>query len=305
MKPKFFAHSKLDSLLVGLAFVHLGLLTFGVLTVGSAPWGVSVALGLISIYLMSTNYQVTGHNFVHNPFFASKRLNAVFSVFNSLPLGVPQSLYRVHHLHHHKYNNDAPDPATGTTKDFTSTWRYSKLPGEEEPVLPYAVFGFFRIDVGILALGMRKLRLQRMVVWEVSALLAMMAVFGVLNPLGFVAFYLPVWMAGTVASQAENWFEHYGAIPGDRLTDAVSSYGWFYNLIRFNNGYHQEHHFRPRTHWTRLPEIKKLMRPETERHVVRGAHWFNLCPRRIPVVSAKLHLRKYQRVEEKRTATRN
>jgi len=49
--------------------------------------------------------------------------------------------------------------------------------------------------------------------------------FGVLNPLGLVAFYLPVWFLGNVGAQAENCLEHYGASPGNRKTDSVSSYG--------------------------------------------------------------------------------
>lgn len=65
-------------------------------------------------------------------------------------------------------------------------------------------------------------------------------------------------------------------VPGDRRTDSVSSYGWFYNLIWFNNGYHQEHHYRPQTHWTRVKALRANMLPDEQRRVVRGAHWFNL-----------------------------
>lgn len=118
------------------------------------------------------------------------------------------------------------------------------------------------------------------VILETSALLAMILTFTVLNLHGLIAFYLPVWLLGNIAAQAENYLEHYGAFPGNRKTDSVSCYGTFYNLIWFNNGYHQEHHYRPQVHWSRLPEIKALLPDESERRVVRGAHWFNLAPRR-------------------------
>ena len=109
---------------------------------------------------------------------------------------------------------------------------------------------------------------------------------GVLNPRGLLLFYLPVWYFGNAAAQAENYLEHYGAIPGNRKTDSVSSYGRLYNLIWFNNGYHQEHHYRPQTHWTRVPEVRELLPPESERRVVRGAHWFNFGVRRESIPSS-------------------
>ena len=35
----------------------------------------------------------------------------------------------------------------------------------------------------------------------------------------------------------------------------MSSYGKVYNWIFFNNGYHAEHHFRPKAHWTKMHEF--------------------------------------------------
>jgi fatty acid desaturase len=108
----------------------------------------------------------------------------------------------------------------------------------------------------------------------------MLITIGILNLPGLVFFYLPVWYLGNAAAQAENYLEHHGAIPGNRKTDSVSSYGRLYNLIWFNNGYHQEHHYRPQLHWTRVPGLRALLPPESDRRVVRGAHWFNFGPGR-------------------------
>ena len=58
----------------------------------------------------------------------------------------------------------------------------------------------------------------------------------------------------------------------------MSCYGLLYNLLRFNHGYHQEHHYRPQVHWTRVPAMKTLLPPESDRRVVRWAHWFNIGP---------------------------
>jgi fatty acid desaturase len=286
MKTKLFAHSRLDGLLVLVAVAQLGLLLYGVLTFGSAAWGVSLGVGLLSAFLIATNYMCVGHNFVHNPFFTSRRLNAAFGVFNSLLTGAPHAFHRIHHLQHHKYNNDAPDPVTGTTKDYTSTWRYGKPP-EEEGFLRYALLAHFRSDLGYLLREVKRRGLVSQLAAEVGALSAMLAALAWLNPLGLIAFYVPVWLLGNVATHAENYVEHHGAIPGDRRTDSVSCYGWLYNFAWFNNGYHQEHHYRPQVHWTLLPRLTPLLPGESQRRVVRGAHWFNFRARTRPTSSIR------------------
>ena len=279
---KLFAHSRLDSLLLLVALVQLGVVTFGTLSIGAVHWGVSVALGVLATFLVITNFQCVAHNFIHNPFFRRAELNRAFAVLNSLLIGNPQSLYRVHHLHHHKYNNDAPDPVDGTTRDITSTWRYSRRPGYEESFLRYALLGYFRTDFGYLVKEASRKGLLPMVIAEAVALAAFVLILGALNPLGLAVFFVPVWLVGNIGAVAENYLEHYGAFPGDRRTDSVSSYGGVYNLIWFNNGYHQEHHFRPQVHWSRVAELKKQPPPEHARRVVRGAHWLNVRPRERP-----------------------
>ena len=41
------------------------------------------------------------HNFIHRPFFRSPRLNVVFSAYQSVLTGIPQTLWRERHLAHH------------------------------------------------------------------------------------------------------------------------------------------------------------------------------------------------------------
>jgi fatty acid desaturase len=282
MKSKVFAHSRLDGLLVLVALAQFGLLTYGVLSFGIVDWKMSLILGLINVFLICTNFQCVAHNFIHNPFFARKGWNTAFGMFNSLLVGGPQSLYRLHHMNHHRYNNDYPDPEIGTTRDASSTWRHGLPPVREESLLSYAVLGYFRTDFGWLMREVKRKGLGRNCRLESASLGVMLAALAALNPLGLVAFYLPVWALGNMAAQAENYLEHHGTTPGDRKTDSVSSYGAFYNLIWFNNGYHQEHHYRPQVHWTLVPTLRSLLPPESERRVVRGAHWFNFGVTRTP-----------------------
>src|SRR5438067_9697217 len=81
-------HSAWDALLVALAFGHGALL----LAVPAAP---VVALGLW------WNSNTVAHYFLHRPFFRPRPLNALFSLYLSVLLGVPQRLWRDRHLAHH------------------------------------------------------------------------------------------------------------------------------------------------------------------------------------------------------------
>ena len=262
-----------------LAVLQFALIVYGVASLGHVAWWVSLALGLVSVFLMCTNFQCIAHNFLHNPFFKSKRLNLLFSMFNSTLIGGSQTLYRFHHLHHHRFNNDLPDPASGKANDFTSTWQHGIPPIREENFLTYSLLGFFRTDFRYLYATAKRKQQARQVVWEFLTLAVLLAGLLCVNPLGVICFFVPVWLLGNIAAVAENYLEHYGATPGDRRTDSVSSYGRIYNLIWFNNGYHQEHHFKPQVHWTRIQDVKSSLPPENERRVVKGAHWFNFGPR--------------------------
>lgn len=273
------AYDARDGLLIGLAAVQMGLLVWSVLSFGQVSWQVSVMLGLACSFLVCTNFQCVAHNFIHHPFFTSKRANRVFSVFNSLMIGGSQTLYRFHHLNHHRWNNDLPDPTNGRSRDDSSTWQYGRPPEAEEPLLTYALFGYFRTDFRALLATARRKNLLAQVGIEYLTLVVFLGVLATINWRGMVFFYLPVWLLGNVAATAENYLEHFGATPGDRRRDSVSSYNRLYNLIWFNNGYHQEHHFRPQMHWTRVPEVRAELPPDNERRVVRGAHWFNFARR--------------------------
>lgn len=77
-----------DSLLIALAGLHAVILL-------AWPAAVTIAIGLW------WNANTISHNFIHRPFFRSRRANVLFACYLSALLGFPQTLWRDRHLAHH------------------------------------------------------------------------------------------------------------------------------------------------------------------------------------------------------------
>ena len=108
-----FAHSKWDAVLVLVCLLQLGLTGYAVWAFPLLEWPALVGLGAALVFLTCTNYQCVAHNQIHNPFFTSKLLNRLFTALNSLALGMPGTLYRFHHLNHHRRNHHQSRPHPG------------------------------------------------------------------------------------------------------------------------------------------------------------------------------------------------
>jgi len=255
-------HSIKDVILVFLALLHLGIIVLVFTT--KLPVSVLILCALLVILLTGTNYQCISHNFLHNPFFKSELSNQVFSLVNSLCLGLPQSLYREHHMNHHRYNNDP-------VKDDSSTFKFGKN-HKEENIISYSFIGVFRTD--LKGLYIRAKKHGPLVGIELISVLLFFVLLLELNPLLFFIFYLPSWYLGQVFALMENYAEHHGAQLHDRQRDSVSCYNKVYNFLWFNNGYHQEHHYRPMIHWTEMEKVRVEL-PE-DRKIVRIFHLTNI-----------------------------
>ena len=85
---RIFRHSSWDGVLVLMALGHgMALLLWpSVWLVGLGMWWCA---------------NTVSHNFIHLPFFRSRAVNALFSVYLTLLLGLPQTLWRQRHLAHH------------------------------------------------------------------------------------------------------------------------------------------------------------------------------------------------------------
>jgi fatty acid desaturase len=221
------------------------------------------------------NLQCISHNFIHNPFFASDWLNRLFSVLETLCIGVPHVLYHHYHMNHHWGDNDAKGP-DGTTRDWSSIYRHSKDDGPEA-FWKYCLVSFFRVEMGPVIRKVIRHGREHVIqaVVETVVLWGFWITMGVINWRYFVFFYLPSYYLGWVISYAEGYLEHYKAQPGNPFANSVSSYHRLYNLLWFNNGYHQEHHWDPKMHWTRMKQLHEEIRPQlaaNHTRVLNGPH---------------------------------
>ncbi len=100
-----------DSAFMALSVVHGLLLVF-------APSIASVAV------LMWWNANTISHNFIHRPFFRSTVANRAYSLWLTLLLGVPQSVWRWRHLAHHAESGPHPERASAVASPWSSpqTW---------------------------------------------------------------------------------------------------------------------------------------------------------------------------------------
>ncbi|MFI4985950.1 MAG: fatty acid desaturase family protein [Alphaproteobacteria bacterium] len=271
-----FAHSKLDAVLVALTAAQLALIFWCAVNFATLPPAAIGGFFVAHVILSVTNYNVATHYFLHTPFFSSPRLNGLFGALSGIIVMTPCTLLRSQHAEHHQYGNDRRDPATGLTGDSTSTYQNGK-DGGHESFWRYSFLGPLRDGLCLREIwqAMKAGRPRRRIRLEVAVLLAFWTALIAID-WRFALFYLVVVYADLAGTYAENYFEHYGAIPGSAKTDSVSCYNRLYNLLWFNNGYHQEHHYKPGVHWTKLPALRPQMPPEDRRKVVRWAHFANL-----------------------------
>ncbi|HTU23558.1 MAG TPA: fatty acid desaturase [Gemmataceae bacterium] len=274
-KPFLFRNSPYDAIVALCGLLNVAFLLWTFLAFASLPWWAAGLSFFVLAWAYCWNLQCISHNFIHNPFFTNVWLNRAFGVLETLCIGMPHQLYHHYHLNHHAGDNDAKGP-DGTTRDWSSIYRYGKGDAAEA-FWRYCLLSFFRVEITpVLRVCIRHGRthvLQTIV--ETIVLATFWLTMLALNWRYFLFFYLPSFFLGWVLSYAEGYLKHYGAQPGNPFANSVSSYHRLYNFLWFNNGYHQEHHWDPKMHWTRMKELSQQIRPHLEANqtrILRGPH---------------------------------
>jgi fatty acid desaturase len=247
-------HSRWDWIPVALAFVHFVLLLAFATHFAEMGWGTAVAWGLLYAISVSWSINSISHNFIHNAYFKSQAVNAAFSMMLSLTIGFSQAMYHFVHMRHHSGNSDLPDEE-GDTVDYLSIYRHGKN-GQPESVWSYTFLSFFRDDPQEILGRMRARHAgqAKQAQIELACLLIFIGLLALID-WRFVLFIVPFNYLGQSLSSLNGYYEHFGGDPGTPLAWGVSTYERIYNWTWMNNGYHAEHHYRPKMHWTRMPEL--------------------------------------------------
>ena len=248
---KLFAYTRWDAIPTIAGLAHLGFFFGLYFLFPHAPLWVMCLLGLLYAFLMNANINGISHNFIHNPYFRSPLLNRLFSVAESIACSFSQTYYDVVHMQHHKGNSDKQDEE-GDTVDWISIYRHGH-DDEAESVWSYTFLSFFRDNPVAINRELKK-RGEKEVFWgklEIYLFAAILTVMALFN-WRYIVFFLPFMYLGHCMSYLNGYYRHFGGNPDEPIAWGVSSYGKVYNWIFFNNGYHAEHHFRPKCHWTRM-----------------------------------------------------
>jgi fatty acid desaturase len=285
---KFWKHSRLDVLMLAFSVAQfVTILLFAMIWDGAST--LTRALGFVLLVAMCVyNIIVVSHLFTHAPWFHAPWLNRLVSLLNSVNIGQSVQTYELTHVrNHHRYNNDQPR-RDGNTQDLSSTFR-NGASGEHVSVFRYAFVGaietligvgrallsitrFWRVDVQETELLSLFAKSPRKRAWELRQVqldrMAQFVALGLFLAISWkwvVFCYLPSFCLALALVNVQNYYEHYGAAPENRYANSVSYYGAFYNLLTFNDGYHQEHHLRPLAHWTQMPRVRREYGDKLER----------------------------------------
>lgn len=268
-----FRYSAWDAIPATLIYVQFALVLAFAWAWPHMGWAARFACAALYALGIGWNLDSVSHNFIHNPFFAWEPLNRLTSFIFSFTLGTPQTMYKYVHMRHHAGNSDRIG-ADGKTVDPISLYQFGH-DGKIEPALSYIFLQFWRDDGPFTvarAIRVKRPREAREALEEFWAMLALYAVLAVIN-WQFVLFLAPFYYLGQCMSFLIAWYEHAGANPDLLIATGVSTYEPIYNWAFLNNGYHAEHHHRPKAHWTTMRAVREETRAAQLEANVRTLRW--------------------------------
>jgi len=282
-RTRVFRYSGWDWIPALLVYAHLAALVGFFLAWPHLGWTARLAGAGLYAFAIGWNQDSVSHNFIHNPFFTSKLLNRLTEFALTLENGVPQTMYRWVHMRHHAGNSDRPD-AAGETVDPISIYRHG-AGGKAEPMLAYVLMGFWRDDSPFEVARQIRAKRPAEATRALEEFWLMAGVYAVLLVLrwDFVLVLAPFYYLGQSLSFLIAYYEHLGGEPTEPRATGVSTYGAIYNLVFLNNGYHGEHHYRPKQHWTRMEALRREMAAEAgpKAPVIRVAHFLGFLDPRV------------------------
>jgi fatty acid desaturase len=278
-----------DIVPVALLIAHVAALIWLFVAWHDLSWG--ARLGDAALYALAIGWSLdsVAHNFIHNPFFLWNPLNRGIAYALTIVNGVPQTMYDFVHMKHHAGNSDRKG-ADGKTIDPISLYKYG-ADGKPEPMLSYVFLQYWRDDGPFTVAKQIRAKRPKQAAEAMHEFWVMVAVYAALLLLNwqFVLVLAPFYYLGQCVTALIAYYEHLGSDPDKPAAWGVSTYAPVYNWAFLNNGYHAEHHARPKQHWSAMKKLKTEidadMRAANTR-IIGAAHLFGFLEPsswRIPV----------------------
>src|SRR5579875_3705859 len=219
---RFFAYSAWDAIPVLMVLGHAAFLAWLFFGFHRTPWWLWIPCACLYSISISWSINSTSHEF-----------------------------YKHVHLRHHVGNMDRIGP-NGTTIDPLSIYRHGK-DGKPESPWTYTFLSYFRDDIGECYTRVKQKwpHLARWIRIEIATVVVVYLACLVHDWRAFLCL-VPFYYLGHSLSSLNGYYEHYKGNPDEPIAWGVSTYNRFYNWIWLYNGYHAEHHYRPKVHWTKM-----------------------------------------------------
>ena len=267
-----FAHSYWDAIPVLWGFAHFAYLIGMLALFRALPWWGNLITGLFYAFSISWNINSVSHNFIHNAYFKSSVLNRMFSLLESITMGFSQTMYDHVHRQHHIGNNVRKNE-NGETIDWISIYQHGKN-GQPESALKYSFLSFFRDDPKRIVAGIRRLNpLLAEFAWFELSVVVLMFIMLLLISWKLVLFFALFHYLGHSLTAMNGYYEHLGANPDKPIAWGVSYYNRPFNFFWLYNGYHAEHHYRPKHHWTKMHELHIEIADKQREAGVKVINW--------------------------------
>ena len=198
------------------------------------------------------------HNHIHVRTFRARWLNDALSLLLGVTVGHPPTgLVLTHMMNHHVHIGGVED--WSRPANAGAGWGGMRL-------LRYAFVTPVRMAQGRAAVDAPRLpvMLERQRSRERWFVYTLAIVALVLRPATFLAFTLPIWVAGTLIFLGINLLQHDACDPDSATEHSRDFTGRVINFLFFNGGYHTVHHDRPGLHWSRLPAEHRRVVPDRE-----------------------------------------
>jgi fatty acid desaturase len=195
------------------------------------------------------------HMHAHRKLFTDDRANRVLEFLLSLPccLSYPVMLY-THVYLHHRYDDGEGDPTSTDGKEgaFAAVWYWLRYADVTHRA---TIRGLFARDA-----SSRWRKLRRHYIVDSSAVLAIIVVYGWIDPVRMLLIYLlPLTIVSTNIGFFA-WLTHAPAFRKSGVNASINNVNNWMNLLVHNQGFHAVHHAYPGIHWTMIPSRAGLMR---------------------------------------------